>query len=255
MGDFPAIAMLVYWSVGIVYILSHGWYGNKIQPISTRLLCHVLVGTWKCEVVLLRQGLAADGVLRLVFDRREQRSNNTGLNETEWNYAILNMYEKKHLKAAGDDFFDCFFLVLKKQTPDSHGDYGYGVFLRTNSNKWLNGTIAMAPRTPAMIKNMPRATGICPGKEKSDWDSKSNFTCFGKILSWVFLCFSLGQSQKLKGKGYFTSTTSEKEIHPPTPSMDSRDMLCDSSACGVPKTSWWFTTSTVMWFRVSADNM
>lgn len=66
------------------------------------------------------------------------------------------------------------------------------------TNDWLDPT-TMAPRT--LIKNMPRATGIGPGKEKSDWDSKSNFTCFGKILSWVRM-FSLGQSLHPRGNGY-----------------------------------------------------
>lgn len=65
------------------------------------------------------------------------------------------------------------------------------------TNDWLDPT-TMAPRT--LIKNMPRATGIGPGKEKSDWDSKSNFTCFGKILSWVCM-FSLGQSLHSRGNG------------------------------------------------------
>lgn len=183
------------------------WEQNSNQTLQfLDLLCHVLVGTWKCEVVLLRQGLVFSGGLpkqSLGFWDCWALGNNKQ-ERIEWNqlnYAnlceimhILNMSWKLLVKLL------MMFLNLEKKESWLAWSLWTPCFLKNKfepTNDWLDPT-TMAPRT--LIKNMPRATGIGPGKEKSDWDSKSNFTCFGKILSWVCM-FSLGQSLHSRGNG------------------------------------------------------
>ena len=175
------------------------WYGNKIPTKPSTFWISCATSWSEPENVKLyffgKAWLAvAHGTTRFFphdfqtalgfWDCWALTTNKKGLNEIMWNYVKSCIYTKMSWTQLVKLLM--MFLDLVKTASWLAWWLWIPCFLKNKfqpTNDWIDST-TMAPRT--LIKNMPcRATGIGPGKEKSDWDSKSNFTCFGKILSWV----------------------------------------------------------------------